>query len=144
MALVTTLARYLWAAPNTLVGLPFVLLAWLTHGHARFHRGVLELHGGVLATLLRRCIPMAGGAAAIPFGHVVVARDRRTLDESRVHERVHVRQCERWGPFFIPAYLLASLVAALTGGDAYHDNYFERQAALEERLSLGRYPCDVS
>ena len=42
------------------------------------------------------------------LGHVVLGLDRDALEWSRDHERVHVRQCERWGPLFLPAYLLAS------------------------------------
>jgi hypothetical protein len=30
------------------------------------------------------------------LGHVVIARDQDLLDLTRAHERVHVRQCERW------------------------------------------------
>jgi hypothetical protein len=41
--------------------------------------------------------------------HVVIARDRDSLESTRDHERVHVRQCEVWGPLFVPAYLAASL-----------------------------------
>ncbi len=48
-------------------------------------------------------------AAAITFGHTVLARTQADLDASRSHERIHVRQYERWGLFFIPAYLLCSL-----------------------------------
>ena len=44
------------------------------------------------------------------------------------HEMVHVRQYERWGPFFIPAYLACSLGLWLAGKDAYRDNPFEREA----------------
>ena len=39
-----------------------------------------------------------------------------------------MRQCERWGPLFLPAYLLASLAVYLRGGRAYRDNPFEREA----------------
>lgn len=41
------------------------------------------------------------------------------------HELAHVRQYETWGPFFIPAYLGASIAARLRGGRAYTDNHFE-------------------
>ncbi len=44
------------------------------------------------------------------------------------HERIHVRQVERWGPLFLPAYVLASVVAQARGLDAYRDNPFEREA----------------
>ena len=39
-----------------------------------------------------------------------------------------MRQYERWGPFFIPAYLLSSLVQLLRRRDPYLDNRFEREA----------------
>jgi hypothetical protein len=41
---------------------------------------------------------------------------------------MHVRQYERWGPFFPLLYLLASFEALIRGGDAYRDNRFEREA----------------
>jgi hypothetical protein len=41
---------------------------------------------------------------------------------------VHVRQCEAWGPLFVPAYLAASLAAAARGRSFYYDNRFEVQA----------------
>lgn len=44
------------------------------------------------------------------------------------HELVHVRQYERWGIAFWPAYLLSSLWVRIRGGNAYWDNPFERQA----------------
>jgi hypothetical protein len=114
--------------PNTLVGLTLTLLALLSGGRTRLHQGVLETHGGIVRFLLRRCTPLPGGAAAITFGHCVLAVDRDTLDWTRRHERVHVRQAERWGPLFIPAYLLASLWASLRRRHFYRDNAFEREA----------------
>jgi hypothetical protein len=128
---VITFARYLWASPNTIMGLTFVPFVWLTRGHAVVKDGVLELYGGGLAELLSR-MPLFGSVAAITFGHIVIARDREALDITRAHERVHVRQCECWGPFFLPAYLLASIWAAVHGQGAYHGNYFEQQARLVE------------
>ena len=41
------------------------------------------------------------------------------------HELVHVRQYERWGPLFVPAYVGAAIVARIRGGRAYADNPFE-------------------
>jgi hypothetical protein len=120
--------RYAWALPNTLVGLLFVPAAMLPRGRMQVVDGVLEAHGPLISAMLRRCVPIPGGAAAITFGHVVLARDRWSLDATRAHERVHVRQCEIWGPAFIPAYLIAGLWALMTGTGAYTGNYFERQA----------------
>jgi hypothetical protein len=102
-------------------------MVMITGGRCQIVDGVLELWGGCLSSVLRH-IPIASGAAAITLGHVVLARDHRSLGFTRRHERVHVRQYEVWGPFFIPAYLLAALWAFVTGAGAYEGNHFEREA----------------
>jgi hypothetical protein len=122
------LVRYAWALPNTLVGLLFVPTAMLPRGRVQIVDGVLEAHGPLISAMLRHCVPIPGGAAAITFGHVVLARDSWSLNTTRVHERAHVRQCEIWGPVFIPAYVIAGLCALMNGTGAYTGNYFERQA----------------
>jgi hypothetical protein len=120
---------YAWALPTTAVGLLFLPLALVSRsGGARVVDGVLELHGGAVSLFLRRCTLLRGGASAMTLGHVVLGRDEQLLALTRDHERVHVRQCERWGPLFIPAYLLASLLVLLRGGRPYEDNPFEREA----------------
>jgi hypothetical protein len=119
---------YVWALPTTLVGLAATLLTLLTRGQARWVDGVLEVHGGFASWALRKLVPLPGGASAMTLGHVVIARDRVAHDLTRTHERVHVRQCERWGPLFIPMYFLFALVAKVRGGNAYMDNPFEREA----------------
>lgn len=119
---------YLWASPNTLLGLPFIPLALLSGGGVRRVEGVLEVHGGWVERFLRRGTLLAGGASAMTLGHVVIGRDQFCLDCTRTHERVHVRQCERWGPFFLPAYVLASVYAWMRGGHAYRDNFLEKEA----------------
>jgi hypothetical protein len=125
--------RYLWASPNTLLGLLFVPLALVGHGRLAVVDGVLELHGGLIALLLRCCIPRRGGASAMTLGHVVIGRDGPALAVTRPHERVHVRQYELWGPAFIPAYLVAGVWGVLKGEGAYQGNYFERKAVQEAR-----------
>ena len=123
----------IWASPNTLLGLVLLPLAWPGGGRVRRVAGVLEASGGALAWLLAR-LPVPGGAAAMTLGHVVLGRDEGCLERTRVHERAHVRQAERWGPLFLPAYGLASLWAWVRGGHAYLDNAFERAArACEDR-----------
>ena len=120
---------YAWTLPTTFVGLLFLPLVLLSRrGGAQVVDGVLELYGGPVAFALRHCTLLRGGASAMTLGHVVLGRDRRLLDLTRAHERVHVRQCERWGPLFIPAYLLASVLVLLRGGRPYEDNPFEREA----------------
>ena len=68
------------------------------------------------------------GFGAMTLGHVIIGRDPWCLDFCREHEQAHVRQVERWGFAFIPAYLLASLLAWWQGGHYYLDNWFERDA----------------
>jgi hypothetical protein len=121
---------YLWTLPTTAVGLLALVLAAIAGRRARYAvvNGVLEVHGGLVTWLLENFTLLAGGASAMTLGHVVLGRNERLLDLTRDHERVHVRQCERWGPLFIPAYLLASLLIFLRGGNAYRDNPFEREA----------------
>jgi hypothetical protein len=104
------------------------LFSFLSGGKLRVVEGVLEVHGGFAAFLLRRWVPLAGGASAMTLGHVVIARDQSLLDLTREHERVHVRQVERWGPLFVPLYLAMSGVALLRGQDPYRGNPFEREA----------------
>ncbi len=123
---------YLWAFPTTLVGLLATVPTLLSGGRARWHSGVLEVWGGFSAFALSKLVPMPGGASAMTLGHVVIARDAACHTRTRSHERIHVRQCERWGPLFIPAYLLASAVLKMRGRDAYHDNPFEREAFEKE------------
>lgn len=119
---------YLWTLPTTLPGLLAVALTLLTGGRAKVHSGVLEAHGGFAAFFLRYLTLLPGGASAMTLGHVVIARTDELHELTRAHERVHVRQCERWGPLFLPAYLLCSLWIAIKRGDAYRDNPFEREA----------------
>ena len=74
---------------------------------------------------------------AITFGHVVLCVDK--IDERTFeHELVHVRQYERWGPFFVPAYFVASAVARSRGGHAYRDNRFEAAARVTAEEPPGR------
>jgi hypothetical protein len=119
--------RYAWAAPASILGLAIASLAGY-RARSTIVDGVVEIHGPAIAWALRTLTPWCHGAVAITFGHVVLARDQPTLDDTRLHERVHVQQYERWGPLFIPAYLMAGGWARLRGGDPYYDNPFEREA----------------
>lgn len=113
---------YLWASPNTLLG---VTLGLILGGHFRLVDGVVEIHGRGVAFVLRR---MLVPAAAMTIGHVVLGQSPRQLDLTRLHERVHVRQYERWGIFFLPAYLGISLWLYLRRRDGYRENPFEVEA----------------
>jgi hypothetical protein len=128
---VSRLLRYLWAGPTTLIGIVLAGTA-LRRGHAAIVEGVIEAHSPFLRRALASLTPLAGGADAMTLGHVVIGRDARALEITRAHERVHVRQYELWGPFLVPAYLLAGVCALLLGGHPYFDNRFEREARLAE------------
>ncbi len=119
------LLTMIWACPGTAVGLLAGLLGVVTGGRMRRVGRTLEFHGGCLRWVLDRW-PFR--AAAMTLGHVIVARDKDCLDVSREHELVHVRQYERWGPLFIPAYLGSSAWQWLRGRHPYWDNPFEREA----------------
>ncbi|MBL8827902.1 MAG: hypothetical protein JNM18_13075 [Planctomycetaceae bacterium] len=119
---------YLWASPATLLGLSVVPIVWWQSGSIALVQGVIEIHGGIVTRCLHRGLPWAGPAAAMTLGHVVWGCDRASLERTRAHERVHVRQYERWGPLFIPLYLSWSLWLEWQGRDPYRDNPFEVEA----------------
>lgn len=91
---------YLWAMPNTLLGLLFALM-YLPRG-CRWRNGVLEF---------TRTRWMVGDPWAQTWGWIVFyADDRADADiPLRIHERVHVRQGMRGGVFFLLAYGLCFL-----------------------------------
>ena len=62
------------------------------------------------------------------LGQTVIARSLADLEGSRDHELIHVAQYERWGPFFVPAYLACSAWLWLRGRDPYFNNPFEEEA----------------
>ena len=121
------IARYLWAGPNTGLGLLLGALVLLFGGRWRRHLGVVEFFGGAAGAALAR-VPQPLGFSAMTLGHVILAVDRSALAQLRRHEHVHVRQYERWGPLFLPAYLLSSFLQLLRGRNPYRENHFERQA----------------
>lgn len=120
-------AAYLWASPWTLLGLVAGGAGLATGGRVRRRGRVIEFYGGVVPWLLS-WMPDGDFVSAMTLGHVILGRTDAALDVCRAHELVHVRQYERWGPLFVPAYLLASLLLWLRGRDAYRENPFERQA----------------
>jgi hypothetical protein len=121
------LAVYLWVLPVSLPALLLAVAARVSGARLCWRDGVLEACDGFLPTLLSRCYPPMP-IAAITLGHVVLAQRASDLERTRDHERVHVRQYERWGGLFPFAYLGASLAILLSGGDPYRDNPFEREA----------------
>lgn len=121
-------AAYLWASPNTLLGLLVGGTGLVTGGAVQRVGGILEFHGGTVSRLLNNRLICA---QAMTLGHVVLGRDATRLEACRAHELVHVRQYERWGPFFLPAYLGSSVVLWFRGRHVYLDNPFEVEAFEE-------------
>lgn len=130
----TTLSKliaYAWAAPNTLLGILLGLVMIVFGGRVHFMDGVAEFHGGWVGNFFAsRPRPFCFGA--ITVGHVILGTCHNELSALRAHEHVHVRQYERWGIFFLPAYALSSLWEVCNGRNGYWNNSFERQAYAEE------------
>ena len=116
----------LWASPYSCFGLIVGLIGCLTGGGVQRRGPSLEFHGGVVNAFLKYCC--GPWVSAITFGHTILGRNRQVLDQCREHEWVHVRQYQRWGPFFGPAYVCSSVYVWFQGKCAYRDNHFEREA----------------
>lgn len=102
-----------------------ISIGWMLGGRFNLVDGAVEIHGPRVAAALERLwLP----ALAITLGHCVLGQSPEALESTRAHERVHVRQYERWGPLFIPAYLAAWAVLSCAGRDGYRDNPFEIEA----------------
>ena len=89
---------FVWAMPNTLLGL---VVGALTFQTPRIHGGaiVFDREPRGVTWLLR-----AMNRTAMTLGFVIVSAapvEGRLL----AHERHHVRQSMLWGPLFVPVYL---------------------------------------
>ncbi len=109
------LLGFFWTLPNTIFGL---LLGACTFQLPRSHGGaiVFDREPRGLTRVLR-----AMHRTAMTVGFVIVASvpvEGRLLE----HERHHVRQYTRWGPLFIPVYLLLAI------GFGYRRHPMERSA----------------
>ncbi|MCE2800622.1 MAG: hypothetical protein LW724_13875 [Planctomycetaceae bacterium] len=119
--------RYLWPSPYTLLGLLVFFIPIRGARSLLVHRGTIGVIGPAIERLLVR-VPIIGGAAAMTFGHSILAKDRDTFYSTWDHERVHVDQYQRWGLLFVPMYLGAGLWLKIRGKDPYWDNPFEIEA----------------
>jgi hypothetical protein len=127
-----------WALPVSLLALPLLPLA-IHRANWRICNGALEITSPALSWFLRgpwfRALAGGSGFAAATIGHVIVARDAHCMSACRTHERVHVRQCARWGPLFPFVYIAAGLWVALKKRNwnaYYQDNPFEIEARAAE------------
>jgi hypothetical protein len=126
----TTLARYAWAAPATLVGVCLSVAALAIGARPRIVDRCVEVAGGRIAGCIAR-LPRQCRFSAITFGHVIIGVDHDALSAFRRHEQVHVRQYERWGALFFPLYIASSVTQLLLHRDPYNDNRFEREACAQ-------------
>ena len=121
----------IWAAPYSTIGLAVGIAGLLSGGRGRYRDGALEFYGGATRWVVRH-LPLGEFTAAMTLGHVIIGQTAEMLDDCAYHERVHVRQFERWGPLMGPAYLLSSAWLWLRGRDAYRDNPFEIEAYTKD------------
>lgn len=124
----TRIARYTWASPASLIGLALTVPMVLLGAEMRVRAGVLEAAFSESPPRPHRI-----RFDAITFGHVVLGRSMRALDELQSHQLAHVRQYEHWGILLLVAYPISSLVQALLGKDPYSSNHFEMQARAQTR-----------
>ena len=118
---------HLWAAPLTALGYLVAVLSgarWV--GWGRLGSAVFASVGRGPAGLYFRLIP----ARAFTCGAVVVVLRPEISGNARTmgHEFQHVAQMLALGPLVPVAYAIASLVAVARGGNAYVDNWLERDA----------------
>lgn len=108
-----------------MIGLLVGAAGLCTGGGAMVRRGTIEFHGGCVKWILAHT---GKGVIAMTLGHAILGQAPIALDLVRDHEQVHVRQYERWGPFFIPVYLAISMWLWIIRRDPYRDNPFEIEA----------------
>jgi hypothetical protein len=113
------LVAYVWASPNTVLGL---VLGLLSFQRPRVVEGTLAFDGSRRGVLW---LISAFGRTAITFGHVVLS-NRALSGRLLAHELHHVRQYERLGPLYIPLYLV---IYVFTG---YRRHPFEEAARIAE------------
>lgn len=126
--------RYCWVLPVSCIGILLIPFVIFSGGTVSVAAGVIEAEGGILRFLLSRRLHFR--IEAITIGHVIFGKNLESLMRCRSHERVHVRQYERWGPLFLPLYLLSSVAALVRGMDPYFDNRFEREAFRASRADM--------
>ena len=114
------LLGYLWALPTTLLCLLGLALLWFAGQIDRlgWREGALEWSVCAGSLLQRRTT-----WAAITLGFHIIYKPGVWLSPDICrHERVHVTQNLIWGPFFMPAYTIATWIWG------YQNNPFERAA----------------
>lgn len=126
--------RYVWASPYSLLGLLLALTAILLGATARVNAGTLKVAGGRFGLWLSR-FPRPLRFSAVTIGHIILGESHAVLESVSAHEHVHVRQYERWGILFVPAYCCASLFQLVRGRSPHFANPFEKEAYATVRFT---------
>jgi hypothetical protein len=129
ISIIVKALKIAWTSPNSCLGLLGGVVLLALGGKAKLVGGALEFSAGRGIGIFSK-LPN-GPIAAITIGHVILGMTDELLQRVRAHEHVHVRQYERWGPLFIPAYLGWSLFLLIQGRDPYRENPFEIEAYRE-------------
>jgi hypothetical protein len=132
---IIVLSKVIWAAPWSVWALALGMIALLTGGKVQWSGEVLEFWGGFLSLFLKY-FPFVAGSPVATFGHVVLGRSQRHLEACRPHQLIHVKQYERWGPLFVPAYITFWVILWFRGKHPYYDNPFEREAYGHDPISI--------
>ena len=97
-----TVLGFMWTLPNTTIGL---LLGTFTFQLPRFGGGALIFDRAPRG--LTWVMPRFQ-RTAMTLGYVILSAEP-VAGSLLIHEREHIRQSRRWGPLFIPAYLLLAI-----------------------------------
>ncbi len=125
--LLRDIAGIVWASPYTLIGLFIGIVGLLVGARFKFQGRAIEFCDGGIKWFLHQ-LPNGQFTYALTLGHVILGQTEASLEISRSHEAVYIAQYERWGPFMVPVYYLASVYVWLRGRRFFRDNPFEREA----------------
>ncbi|MFM1801903.1 MAG: hypothetical protein RJA81_1255 [Planctomycetota bacterium] len=117
---------YLWVLPTSLFALPVMACNLLYRdSEITYWHGLVEVNGPVV----RRILALGSfRAAAMTLGHVILCYDEVARQKFRAHELVHVQQAEKWGPLFLPLYLLHAFMIWRKTGNPYWEHPWEVEA----------------
>lgn len=90
---ISFLLRVFWASPNTLLELVIGGVGLCFGGRARIQGRVIEFYDGGTKWFIQR-LPHGQFILALTLGHIILGQTDASLDISREHEMVHVRQYE--------------------------------------------------
>jgi hypothetical protein len=106
----TAIPGKLWTLPNTALGVLVGAVAVMLGGRARWGRNALEFLDNPFVGACGRSAITLGNTIHYAPGrgpeHRITRYDGRGQVTLGEHERAHTLQYERWGPLFLPVYVL--------------------------------------